>query len=252
MQEPSLSALASEASQAYDRIAEGYTAPSHETVRNFEALILPFLDDRVGPAVRTGWRVLDLGGGRGYVANWFAKRGCRVILGDVSPEMLKWAMHDYGSSISYVHLSAFDLPFRDCLFDAVTTMLCGAYMRSEAVAEVRRVLKPGGIHIGAETPKPWAEAVIERRNMRPEQIWFKDGAGKDVLLPFRYTYTRPELTALLVQCGLSEEYAAILTPRGRITNESVSAVNRGVAESLGIAIEDIPMLLAWIARKPQP
>ena len=251
MQEPTLDELAGEASEAYDRVAQGYTASSHETVRNFETLVLSFLENEVLAGVKQGLKVLDLGGGRGYVAEWFAQRGCQVIIGDVSKEMLKWAMHDLGNSVSYVHLSAFDLPFKDCLFDAVTTMLCGAYLRAEAVNEIFRVLRPGGIHVGAETPKAWAKAVLERRGMQSDKIWYKDGEGNVVLLPFRYTYTPAELSALLGQCGLAEKVTTTLKPGNCIRNEDISAVNRGVAESLGVSVQDIPMLLAWVASKPE-
>jgi len=98
--------------------------------------------------------VLDLGGGPGRWTIWLAERGHRVVLGDLSPAQLDIARREVAAAgvavEDIVELDARDLSrFADGEFDAVLALgpfyhLVEAAGRDRALAEARRVLKPGG------------------------------------------------------------------------------------------------------------
>jgi ubiquinone/menaquinone biosynthesis C-methylase UbiE len=121
-------------------------------------------DGRVEFAVHKAWigrylpkapaRVLDIGGGPGRYSLWLAEQGYRVTLADLSPELLALAKEKAKESAvaieDFVEANATDLsPFADNSFDAVLCMgplyhLVLEEDRRRVVAELRRVLKPGG------------------------------------------------------------------------------------------------------------
>jgi len=101
--------------------------------------------------------VLDVGCGGGKLAGQLFHAGCRDIWGmDPSPYLLKHAAADY-PKISFVQGIVESIPFRDQRFDGVTITFVlheipPRYMR-QGLAELTRVLKPGGTLIVAE-PSP--------------------------------------------------------------------------------------------------
>jgi len=104
-------------------------------------------------------RVLDCGGGPGRYAIELARRGYQVTLFDLSPECLGLAEKkaaEAGLALAgYEQGTATDLSrFSDEAFDAVLLLgplyhLLGEEDRRQALAEVRRVLKPGGLLFAA-------------------------------------------------------------------------------------------------------
>jgi ubiquinone/menaquinone biosynthesis C-methylase UbiE len=109
-------------------------------------------------------RILDIGGGPGRYAMWLAKHGHRVVLADLSPELLaiartKLAEADVMANIEeIVEADACDLShWQDNSFDAVLSLgplyhLIDADDREKAVSEMRRVLKPHGVAFAALMP----------------------------------------------------------------------------------------------------
>jgi len=112
-------------------------------------------------AVREGARVLDLAGGTGDLARLFAKAAGatgRVVLTDINHAMLaegRDKLIDSGMPLPVVQCDAEALPFPDRSFDAVSIGfgLRNVTQKENALAEMRRVLVPGGVALVLEFSK---------------------------------------------------------------------------------------------------
>ncbi len=114
--------------------------------------------------VRPGERVLDVAGGTGDLARLFARRvgaSGEVVMTDLNLAMLRLGrdrLLDTGVVAPVAQCNAESLPFgRDC-FDCVSVAfgLRNMTRKDVALAEMRRVLKPGGRLLVLEFSKVWA------------------------------------------------------------------------------------------------
>lgn len=115
-------------------------------------------------AVRPGERVLDLAGGTGDLAAGMARRAGdhgRVVLSDINAPMLvrgRDRLTDAGvvGNVATAQANAEALPFADGAFDCVTIGfgLRNVTDKPAALAEMRRVLAPGGRALVLEFSKP--------------------------------------------------------------------------------------------------
>jgi demethylmenaquinone methyltransferase/2-methoxy-6-polyprenyl-1,4-benzoquinol methylase len=114
--------------------------------------------------LRPGAKVLDLAGGTGDLARLFARdvgpQGA-VVLSDINHAMLaegRDKLFDRGLALPVVQCNAELLPFRDRAFDAVSIGfgLRNVTRKELALAEMRRVLKPGGVALVLEFSRVWA------------------------------------------------------------------------------------------------
>jgi len=108
--------------------------------------------------VRPGARVLDLAGGTGDLANLFAARvgpTGTVVHTDINGAMLaagRDKLLDRGVALPTVQCNAEVLPFRDRAFDCVSIGfgLRNVTRKDRALAEMARVLAPGGVALVLE------------------------------------------------------------------------------------------------------
>lgn len=118
-------------------------------------------------ALRPGMQVLDLAGGTGDLAALMAPRvapGGRVVLSDINESMLRRGRERLldrgvaGESIEYCLADAETLPFEDAGFDVVTIAfgLRNVTRKERALAEMFRVLRPGGQVLVLEFSRPIA------------------------------------------------------------------------------------------------
>lgn len=113
--------------------------------------------------VRPGERVLDVAGGTADLALAFAKRAGRqgeVWLTDINHEMLgvgRDRVVDRGWLLPVAQCDAEKLPFPDNHFDLVTVAfgLRNMTHKEKALAEMQRVLRPGGRVLVLEFSKIW-------------------------------------------------------------------------------------------------
>jgi len=139
---------------------------------------LEILADNLAP----GARVLDLGGGPGRFAIELAKRGHRVVVADLSPELLevgrrRVAEADLPGVESFDVVNATDLGcYADESFDAVIAFgpfyhLVADAERRRSAAEIRRVLVPYGQAFIAFIPRlSGLIALIDRAATNPAQV----------------------------------------------------------------------------------
>jgi demethylmenaquinone methyltransferase/2-methoxy-6-polyprenyl-1,4-benzoquinol methylase len=123
--------------------------------------------------VREGMRVLDLAGGTGDLAQLFADRvgpSGEVVLTDINGVMLasgRDRLLNAGRFVPAVQCDAEKLPFPDAHFDCVSIAfgLRNVTRKESALAEMRRVLKPGGVAAVLEFSKVWAP-------LKPAYDWY--------------------------------------------------------------------------------
>jgi demethylmenaquinone methyltransferase / 2-methoxy-6-polyprenyl-1,4-benzoquinol methylase len=112
---------------------------------------------------RPGERVLDVAAGSGDLAQAMARRvapGGEVWLTDINRNMLERGrdrLLDAGRLAAAVQCDAERLPFPECYFDCVTVGfgLRNMTRKQAALAEMARVLKPGGRLVVLEFSKVW-------------------------------------------------------------------------------------------------
>jgi demethylmenaquinone methyltransferase/2-methoxy-6-polyprenyl-1,4-benzoquinol methylase len=114
--------------------------------------------------LRPGMQVLDIAGGTGDLARSFSaalgERGC-VVLSDINESMLRTGrdrLLDAGVAIPAVVCDAERLPFADAAFDLVSVAfgLRNMTHKDVALAEMARVLRPGGRLLVLEFSRPAA------------------------------------------------------------------------------------------------
>ena len=120
--------------------------------------------DRLARAVapRAGERALDLACGTGDIAYRLAVPGARVCGLDITPRMLQLARGKTSAvTCTWTTGDMTALPFADATFDIVTT---GYGLRNvpdldAAVAEIARVLRPGGRFASLDFNRPESPAI---------------------------------------------------------------------------------------------
>jgi len=144
----------------YGRAAQDYLRVLDPTLSSVHRRIVELA--RVG----AGTRLLDLATGTGAVARVAAANGATVTGVDVAPAMVELARRNSPSELQFQVADAAALPFESHTFDAITCGFGLSHMPhvNEVLAEVRRVLNPGGVFVesswGAEGESPAFSAVL--------------------------------------------------------------------------------------------
>ncbi|MFT3855362.1 MAG: methyltransferase domain-containing protein [Ilumatobacteraceae bacterium] len=91
-------------------------------------------------------RILDVGCGDGQVSRLASRFGADLVVGVDPTHNQITVAHERGGGPAYVRGPAAQLPFADASFDAVVACLVFEHIDDvdEAIAEVARVLRPGG------------------------------------------------------------------------------------------------------------
>jgi arsenite methyltransferase len=184
--------------QTAQRLVKVYTTPDVVEQRRATREIL---------ALRPGEDVLDVGSGPGFLAAEMKDEvgpGGRVVGVDPSESMLSLA-RQYAPAAEFRPGGALELPFEDASFDVVVSTQVLEYVDdvAAALAEARRVLRPGGRALVLDTD--WASIVwrtADRERMRRVLAAWEDHLA-DPYLPRR-------LPQLLRDAGLTLTHASVL------------------------------------------
>jgi 2-polyprenyl-6-hydroxyphenyl methylase / 3-demethylubiquinone-9 3-methyltransferase len=148
----------------YDELGERWYAANDDPVALLRAesrLRNPWVAQTIirnhGPSAS----VLDVGCGAGFLSNHLAREGFAVTGLDASQDSIDVAArHDATKQAQYLLGDALRLPFPDASFDVVCAMDFLEHVEepAKAVAEMARVLKPGGtffFHTFNRNPLAW-------------------------------------------------------------------------------------------------
>lgn len=156
---------------------------------------------------RPGQRVLDLAGGTGTSSLPFAQAGAFVVPCDFSLGMLQVGRARL-PQLPFTAGDALHLPFQDATFDAVTISfgLRNFADVPTALAEMRRVTKPGGVLVVCEFSSPTLPAF---RTVYLEYLMraLPAVARKVSSNPEAYVYLAESIRAWPDQQGLSDVIA---------------------------------------------
>ncbi len=139
---------------SYDLMNDLMSAGMHRAWKAFTLAIA---------AIRPGERVLDVASGSGDLARAFARRvgtGGEVWITDINRAMLargRDRLLDEGRALPLAQCNAEHLPFRADYFDCVSVAfgLRNMTHKDLALAEMRRVLRPGGRLLVLEFSRVW-------------------------------------------------------------------------------------------------
>ena len=155
--------LVGEIRSAYEGSAEGWaTGPAAVYRQLADALIA------AAPTSLAGRSALDLGAGTGVASEALADAGARPVGFDLALAMLR---HRQAQRPPAVAGDARALPFRDEAFDAVAAAFSLNHVPDpmRALAECRRVMRPGGVVLASTFPsdaehpaKAGVESVLEQ------------------------------------------------------------------------------------------
>ena len=164
--------------------------------------------------IRPGERVLDVASGSGDLARAFAARGAEVWMSDINGPMLargRDRMLDAGRMAPAVQCDAERLPFRSATFDCVSVGfgLRNMTHKDAALAEMARVLKPGGRLLVLEFSQVWKPLQkpydLYSFHVLPwlgERVAGDAAAYRYLAESIRMHPDQPALAAMLEQAGL--------------------------------------------------
>ena len=185
---------------------------------------LPLWEEALG-SKRSGL-ALALGEREGGLSLWLAGQGFHVLCTDLHPPGAEarslHALHGVADRITYGAQDATDLHLQDGTFDVVIfKSMLGALSTRErqeqAIREMLRVLKPGGVLLFAENlAGTWPHRALRRRFVAWDHYWRYLRLPGDLAL-FRGTVAmRHGTTGLLANLGRSERQRDLLARIDRL------------------------------------
>jgi demethylmenaquinone methyltransferase / 2-methoxy-6-polyprenyl-1,4-benzoquinol methylase len=153
-----VSAMFDDVAERYDRLNDALSLGLDRRWRRVVAKAVG-----AGP----GQLVLDLAAGTGTSSRAFIRSGGRCVASDFSFGMLSVGARRPAAGLRFVAGDALALPFRDGIFDVVTISfgLRNVADTGQALAELRRVTRPGGRLVVCEfshLPMPRLNAIYEQ------------------------------------------------------------------------------------------
>ena len=151
--------------------------------------------------------VLELGSGSGAMAHELLARypDLRLVATDVDPAMRAAAsarLEEFRDRVEVREADATNLPFADASFDAVVSfiMLHHVIDWEQALAQVARVLRPGGLVVGYDLVESRLSRLIHRLDRSPHRMATATGLRSRLAeLPFDDITVQPALAGLVTR-----------------------------------------------------
>lgn len=214
----------------YAAWASSYDAPGNVTVALEQEIVHALLAE-----LPAGSTVLDAGCGTGRHTALLADSGHDVIGIDSSPEMLALAAAKVPTArLELAELERIPLP--DGSVDAAVCGLVLSHARDirPAVAELARVLRPGGRLI-VSNPHPFATGLLDWR------ATVTDDAGRLAVIP-EYPHAHSEYVEAFTSTGLRIVgcYEPALT-----ADRAREEAKAGLGEAFELALTGFPVVIVW-------
>jgi ubiquinone/menaquinone biosynthesis C-methylase UbiE len=208
--------------------------------------------------VPSGGRALDVATGGGHTALCAARRGWKVVAGDIAPKMLanaKKLLNEAGHEIETQIFPAEEIPFADESFELVTVRVAPHHFSSpeKFVREVARVLKAAGhfLLIDGSVPdddpetEEWLHQTEKWRDpshgrLLSRKAWesLVTKAGLQIVSSELQPFKQPDLQWYFDTAGTTKEN------REKVI-QAVRDASPQVRQALGLAEEDGKIVWWW-------
>jgi ubiquinone/menaquinone biosynthesis C-methylase UbiE len=214
----------------YAAWAASYDAPGNITVALEQEIVHALLAE-----LPAGSSVLDAGCGTGRHTTFLVDKGHDVVGIDSSPEMLALA----AAKVPTVRFELAELERIPLLDDSVDAAVCGLVLSHArdirpAVAEIARVLRPGGRLI-VSNPHPFATGLLDWR------ATVTDDAGRLAVIP-EYPHAHSEYVEAFTSAGLRIVGCHEPALTAELARNEAKA---GLAEAFEIALTGFPVVIVW-------
>ena len=143
--------------------------------------------------VRHGQTAADIGAGTGFITEGLVHRGVKVLAVDQSPAMLERMREKFGSNgeVDYRTGESSNIPVTNDIVDAVFANMYLHHVESplDAIREMVRILKPGGILVITDLDTHSHEFLVNEQHDRwmgfereDVKAWFKAAGLQDILI----------------------------------------------------------------------
>jgi ubiquinone/menaquinone biosynthesis C-methylase UbiE len=172
-----------DAAASYDRVAAAYAERTRSGLEDLPWMRAAFTQLVTLVSRSGGGLVLDVGCGPGWITGYLVEQGVDAFGVDISSEMIRIARHN-NPGVRFESTSLFRLPADDSTLAAVVCWFVLHHLPDEdveaALAEMTRVLKPGGVlllggHVGegrrVKTEGYGGHPMRVLVNLRPANDW---------------------------------------------------------------------------------
>lgn len=206
----------------YNRLAPDFTEDKRVTTSNFHQLSSDFFNYLLQFKVKKETKVLELGVGRGWLRSNFEWPNVEYVAVDIAEKMA-----DGLENIIICPVE--EMPFDDSQFDYVIASLGDPFFYKDALKEISRVTKDGGVFAFSAPSHEWARAL---RGNRMFSSFVVNGENIET---YSFTYNKEEMIKLWSDCNfepvtIQDWYCAGITDR--ISNDISSIYSDGEQPSI--------------------